>query len=352
MMPPFRRVLSLNALLLLALLTLCGCQPPSQTTPTQPAPTTPAVPKATTSLAPSGFPRTVTDATGYALTLKAEPQRIVSLTPSNTELLYALGLGDKIVLDTTSCDYPPEAKNKPHLDALKPDVEPILAATPDLVVAVGELNGKLIERLRQQNIPTLAINPQNVDETYAQMTLVAQATGQDAKGAALVAEMKRRIGAVKQTIDTYLAQSPGHKRIPVLVAFGDNPIYTTAPKSFISDLIVVAGGVNVADPPPPGNIVSPEKVIALQPEVIVCSPALQPRLKRLPGFATGVPAVVHNRFFSTSTQATLERPSPRLAAAAEELARYLHPDAFGAPPVKPEATKQDAMKPAPINTAR
>lgn len=340
MTPPFRRFLPIAVGLPFVLMALCGCQSTPNTTPSATPAAPPSTPKATISTAvSSGFPRTVTDATGYTLPLKAAPQRIVSLAPSNTELLYALDLGNKIVLDTTSCDYPPEAKQKPHLDALKPDIEPILAATPDLVVAVGELNGKLIERLRQQKIPTLAINPQNVTETYAQLLLVAQATGQEAKGAALVKEMQARIGAVKQTIDTYLTQSPAHKRTPVLVAFGDNPIYTTAPKSFISDLIVVAGGVNVADPPPPGNIVSPEKVIALQPAVILCSPALQAGLKRLPGFASGVPAVAQGRFFSTSEQATLERPSPRLAAAAEELARYLHPDAFGAAPAKPDATK-------------
>jgi len=157
-------------------------------------------------------------------------------------------------------------------------------------------------------------------ETYDAIRLLGKATGQDAKAEQIVTEMQARIEAVRQKTAT-AATKP-----KVLIMYGDNPIYTTGPGSFIDDVITVAGGQNIQQEA--GSVISPEKVVEREPDVILCDPMLRDRVKHLPGWATGVPAVRDSRFFETSPDATLVRPGPRLALAAEELARYLHPELF------------------------
>src|SRR5579871_4387262 len=105
---------------------LCGCNDRTEQAPPAPAPT-PDTKAAST----DGFPRTVTDARGKQITLAASPKHIVSLMPSNTEILYAVGKGDSLVMDTTACDYPPAAKKKARFNAFGTSIEPILAQAPD-----------------------------------------------------------------------------------------------------------------------------------------------------------------------------------------------------------------------------
>jgi iron complex transport system substrate-binding protein len=313
--------------------TLIGCGPKETSVSPPPAPRARAAPD-TPAPSASGFPRTVTDMRGKSLTLSAPPKRIVSLAPSNTELLFALGLGDKVVGDTSACDWPKEAKDKPHVSGAggQIDTEKVVALNPDLVVSIGAINPKANEALEKLKMPVLDINPKTVAETYDAIRLLGKATGQDAKADALVREMQTRIEAVrKKTL-------PTPTRPKVLILYGVNPIYTTGPGSFIDDVIQAAGGQNVMEEP--GSVLSPEKVVEREPDVIICDPALREKVKEMPGWADGVPAVRDNRFFETSKDTTLVRPGPRLALAAEELARYLHPEAFPGNTTPPERQKE------------
>jgi iron complex transport system substrate-binding protein len=104
---------------------------------------------------------TVTDDSGAELTLENNPERIVSLTPSNTEILFALGLGERVVGVTTYCDYPEEAKEKPKLGDLEGNVEEIVAMKADLVVAKVILNDNIVSKLRDLDIPVLCVDPEN-----------------------------------------------------------------------------------------------------------------------------------------------------------------------------------------------
>src|SRR5262249_20825417 len=147
------------------------------------------------------FPRTLTDSRGKPITLNAPPQRIVSMSPSNTEILFALGLGEKIVGDTTACDYPPEAKSKPHVSGApgRMDMEKILAQNPDLVVGVVAINKKEFDALEAAKITALSVDPKTVADTYDAILLLGKATGKDAEAAKIVADMKAQIEAVQQT---------------------------------------------------------------------------------------------------------------------------------------------------------
>ena len=282
---------------------------------------------------PTGFPRTLTDARGHAITLKAAPQRIVSLIPSETEVLYALGAGDRIVAVTTADDYPPEVKQKPTIgNVLNSDVEQILAQKPDLVVAIGSLNQTPITALEALHVPVLVVDPKNLTDTYASIRLLGQAVGAEAKAAQIVAEMQARLAAVQATV----AQAAHRPR--VLMVYGTDPIYTTGPDSFINDLITQAGGQNIVDKPIATNIISPEEVVLRRPEVILCSKELTAKVRSMPGWAQSVPAVRNSRLYTDEPEdGTLVRPSPRLARGVEALARYLHPELKWKPEEKEEA---------------
>ncbi len=288
-----------------------GCQTP----PAGPS----AVPVATPT---PGWPRTLKDDTGATLILSSPPKRIVSLAPSNTEILFAIGAGDRVVADTESCDYPREAKLRPHVGGISAgDMERIQVALPDLVVCVGSINQRLITALRAAHIPTLAVQPRTTDDVFATMRLLGQATGQEDAAERLATDTKARIDRVR-AVTARAANRP-----KTLIVYSSNPIYTSPPDSFIHDLIGVAGGEDIVKTPLSQNIVSPAVVIERAPEAIVCSPALSERLKALPGWSV-VPAVKNNRFFATTGTAELTRPGPRLAEAVEQLARYLHPELF------------------------
>jgi iron complex transport system substrate-binding protein len=260
----------------------------------------------------------VTDARGRQITLPSLPKRIVSLMPSNTEIVYALGAGDRLVMDTPSCDYPPAARRRPHVDPLKGDIEPVLAARPDLVIADDRYEDRMVAALERAHIPTLVLGVRSIDQTYTGIRLIGRAIGTDANAATLVKQMQSRLDRLRA------ATAPMSTKPAVLVMIGANPIYTSGPDEFISEVISIAGGVNVITAPLPGNIVSAEKVVELQPEVIIAAPDIQARAARIPGWAAAVPAVQNRRYVTLDPP--LMRPGPRLPEAAYRLAHALHPE--------------------------
>jgi iron complex transport system substrate-binding protein len=289
----------------------CGCRPSPSTAPL-PAPTT----------ASAGWPRELRDDSGATVTIPAPPKRIVSLAPSNTEILFALGAGDRVVADTFACDYPAEAKSRPHVGAMSAgDLERIQTSFPDLVVAVGSINSKLVAVLRAAHVTTLVVNPHTTAEVLASIRLIGRAIGSDGEADRLSADVQGRIDGVRRLT------ARATTRPKMLIAYSDKPIYTSPPDSFIHDLIGVAGGDDIVREPLPENIISPAVVIERAPDIIICSPSLRPRLKALPGWSA-VPAVKSDRFFATTGDAELTRPGPRLAAAVEQLAHYIHPELF------------------------
>ncbi|MGE5592778.1 MAG: ABC transporter substrate-binding protein [Betaproteobacteria bacterium] len=273
--------------------------------------------------AQSGEAITVTDDLGRIVTLPHRPARIVSTAPSNTEILFALGLGDKVVGVTDSCDYPPEAKAKPKVGAVQLNYEKIVAMSPDLVVAVGSLQRQAITRLSELGVTVLAVDPKSIDGVLHAITLIGKATGAQDRASELVRELSGRMKRVAQKL-AGLAQS---ERPRVFVEIWGEPLMTAGPGTFVDELVYAAGGWNIAhDAKGEWPEFSAEAVIERDPDVVILTnfnkaEALARRAWQ------GISAYKAGRVYEVNPD-LLVRPGPRLVDGLETLAALLHPELF------------------------
>jgi iron complex transport system substrate-binding protein len=283
-----------------------------------------------------GSPRIITDQTGRRVNIPENPQRLISLAPSITETLYALGLGDRIVGDTTYCDYPPEARLKPHVGALlNPSLEKIVALKPDLVLGVAESNRReTADQLERLGIPLYGLTAHSVKDTLISIEDLGQVLGQEARARLLVAGLRRRVGAVKQSVGDL-------PRPKVLFVVWYRPLITAGPRSFIADTIRIAGGDSIADDlAADWPRLSLEDALHRDPDIILFSksesfsPSLD-EFQHLPGWKDFRAVKNHRLYFISDT---INRPSPRLIDALEEVAHILHPSRPSSAPA-PEAVR-------------
>jgi cobalamin transport system substrate-binding protein len=265
----------------------------------------------------------VTDETGRRVNVPDHPQRIISLAPNITEILYALGLGDRLVGDTDYCDYPAAAREKPHVGSLlNPSLEKIVALKPDLVLGDKEANRReTADQLAGLGIPLYGLSAHSVDDTLRSIGDLGRVLGCDAKARELVAGIEKRMEAVEREV----AQKPRPK---VLFVVWYQPLITAGPQTFIADVIRRAGGVSVSDGlSGEWPRLSLESALERDPDVILFpkTAAFSPDLaefRRLPGWKD-FRAVREGRMYFISD--TINRPGPRLIDALEEVARILHP---------------------------
>jgi iron complex transport system substrate-binding protein len=270
---------------------------------------------------PVSFPLALNDSSGRLVSLPAAPQRILSIAPSCTELLFDLGLGNQLVADTSADDYPPEAIKKPHIGGYSDmSVERILAQRPDLIVADNAINKTMIAQLQTVHVPVLVLEAHTIVQVYDTIRILGRATGQNAEAERSVARMKARLDAIRKIVGGAIS------RPRVVVIYGTDPVYTAGPGTFIDDLVTIAGGRNIVVQPTAQ--ISPEEVVLGQPDVILCDPSIKTAVDAMPGWKEHVPAVMHSTYFMPSENATVTRAVPRLATAAEELAHFLHPELF------------------------
>lgn len=313
-----RRWIVLTAALL-ALVALAGCAStpaPAKTPPTPPASSQSAV----------QYPLSVVDSLGRTVTLPQQPQRILSLAPSNTEILFALGLGDRVVGTDSFSDYPEEAKAKEKVGGLvDPNPEKMLALTPDVAFAIGG-SDKQYAKLLEQNIPVVVLQPKNLNEVYETIRLAGRVTGVPEKAEAVIKQMQDRIAAVTaKTQGLTDAQRP-----KVFYEVYHDPLMTVGPGSFIHDLIGLAGGRNVAEQVGKDYAeVSPELLVQQNPDLILSPYAdflTSVKDGKYPAWS-GVTAVKEKRLFQVDDN-MMSRPGPRLADALEQMARIIHPELF------------------------
>jgi iron complex transport system substrate-binding protein len=270
------------------------------------------------------FPLTTADALGRTFTFTEPPQRIVSLIPSNTEILFALGLGDRVVGVDVFSDFPAEAQEKPRVgDFLNPDLEGMVAADPDLVLATASHDASVLPALDRLGIPALAIEPTNLGQVLADIERIAAIAGVPERGRALACDLAERIAAVEAAV-------AGAERPRVFFEISTD-LYTAGPGSFIDDLISRAGGANVAaDAAIAWPQLSAEAVVAADPEVILLvdqeAGATPETVAARPGW--GQIAAVRNGRVVNLAPDPVVRPGPRLVDGLEEMARVLHPDRF------------------------
>jgi len=254
--------------------------------------------------------------------------RIVSVAPSVTEMLFALGLGDSIVGATDHCDYPAQARQIERVGGLgSPNVEKLLALSPDLVIATNFEHKHVPKLLQQAGIKVLQLKIRNIQEMFDALEKIGSATGQARQAEKVLAKMRTALRAAEKL----RADIPANQRRRVFVEISNDPIITAGAGSFVDELITRAGGVNVAGGLSQAYpIINPEMVIEWNPDVIIICYMSQGgqgagALARRIGWGD-IAAVREGRIICDISNDLLLRPGPRLIEGVEVLARRLYKD--------------------------
>ena len=252
------------------------------------------------------------------------PARIVSLAPSITEVVYALGAGERLVGVCAQCDYPPAVASVPRVGGyLVPSVEVTLARRPDLVIAAPSPgNREAVRAIERAGVRVLVVHDRTLADLWASIRAVAGALGTPAAGERLVADVTARLGEVHARV----ADLPPRR---VLVIVGHRPLVAVGRGTLQDELLTMAGGVNVAaDAGQVWPTLTLELVVARAPEVIVdAAMGSEAGARELFAGLTTVPAVQNGRVVVLADE-TLLRAGPRVPEAAAALARAIHPEAF------------------------
>lgn len=273
-----------------------------------------------TSASATRYPLTLTDDLGRKVTVKAEPARIVSVLPSNTETLCAIGACAKLVGVDDYSDFPAQVTKLPKVGGLyDPNVEKIVSLKPDLVIV--SKYGKLTEQLDKLGVPTLAVNPESYADVFSKTTLLGRIVNREAQAKALNIQMQREIAKVEILTKNAVRKPTTYFEI-------DPTPYSIGPNSFMGTLLTKAGARNVI-PASLGDFpkVDPELIVKQNPQLILGTDlktaAARPGWKSITAVRTG--KVVE---LPKELNTILGRPGPRLPQALRGLAKIVHPELF------------------------
>lgn len=189
--------------------------------------------------------------------------RIISLTPSHTEILYALGLEDQVVGITKYCDYPPETASKLKVGESNVSLEKVIALKPDLVLAHSFLNDTETRRLKSLGVKVLDTDPKTFADVIADIRRIGEATGASRQAEKLAGSMEKAAKAIK-------AKTPGGRKIKTLVVIQPSPLWVAGPETFVDEMINCTNGENIAHDAKSGfNLFSSETAFARNPDVII-----------------------------------------------------------------------------------
>jgi len=288
--------------------------------------TTPATLTSTTFAHPASL--TVTDQLGRTVTIIGRPQRIISLAPSNTEIVYALGLADRLVARTDYDNYPPEARDKPSIGGFStPNIEQIVAMSPDLVLATSIHEGKIIPQLEARGLAIVALNPKTIDEVLTAINLVGKVTGVEEAAAALTASMRQRVTAVTTKV------GPSSLLPGVFYVVWHDPLMIAGVGTLHDELIRLSGGINLGHDLAGYADISLETVIMASPQVMIAGVGMGTG-EDLPlqyimneSRLADTDARKNNRVYPIDVD-LVGRPGPRIVDALEQFARFIHPERF------------------------
>ncbi|MDF2673088.1 MAG: transporter substrate-binding protein [Clostridiales bacterium] len=270
------------------------------------------------------YPYTAKDSNGSEVTIEKEPQKIISLAPNITELIYALGKGDKLIGRTDYCDYPEEVKNVESIGSLTdPNIEKIVELQPDLVVASTHFKEDVAKKLEDLGIKVVVLyNAENFDGAYDTITTFGQIINAQDKAEELVSGMKEKIENIKEKVKGTVIP-----KVYYVVGFGKDGDYTATGETFIAQMIEMAGGENIAKDAT-GWTYSLEKIIENDPEYIIISKnyGMKEQFIGTEGYKE-LSAVKNNKVIEIDNN-ILDRQGPRLPEGIETLAKIFHPDLF------------------------
>lgn len=266
------------------------------------------------------YPVTITDDASRSVTVAAEPQRVVSLAPANTETLFALGVGDKVVGVTSYDDYPAEVADIAKVgDFAGPNMEAVAAADPDVVFVTTGVQGDVVTKLEELGAVVIAIDPLTLDGLYSDIEDIAAITNSVDEGAALVASMRADVEAVRDRI-------AGEPPVSAFLEIGQNPLYTAGAGTLMDELITLAGGANVVKTA--GYVpYSTEELIKADPAVYLVTKGVASdpsAIEKRAGYR-GLSSVKKGRIAILEDN-LVSRPGPRIVEGLALIADALHPE--------------------------
>jgi len=280
----------------------------------------------------TGFPVTVKDALNDKVVIKEKPKKIISLIPSNTEIVYALDRGDAIVGVTDFDNYPEEAMSKEKIGGMEFNVEKMISLKPDLVFAhesTADNAAAGLQQLRDAGIAVVVVNDaQKFDGVYTSIEMIGQAIGEQEKAAELVDDMKNRFAELKKQAAAIKAD----QQKTVFVEVSPAPeIYAAGKNTFIDEMLVLIGAKNAIGDMDGWPKVDQEAIVERNPDVVVTTYGYysEKPVEQVLGRQgwKNVKAVKDQQVFDVHSD-LVTRSGPRLAEGAEELAKAIYPDVF------------------------
>lgn len=315
--------LGLSAFLAMGILVACGQEPKDDSTASEQQEQ-----QGTNQLEEATFPLTMTDATGKEIVLEAPPERIISLIPSNTEILFGLGLNDKIVGVNDYDDYPPEVADKEKVGSMEFNIEQIIALQPDIVFAhesgIASLGGAK-DQLEAAGVKVFVVtNARDFNETYTTIEQLGRATGKLPEAEKIIANMKVKVEEIEAKLQDVQPKK-------VFVETSDEPeIYTPGKDTFMQEMLEMIHAENIAADTDGWFKIDAEQIITKNPDVIVVTynyvPDILTKIPLRAGFDT-ITAVKNKAIVQVDENIT-SRQGPRLADGLEELAKAIYPEAF------------------------
>jgi iron complex transport system substrate-binding protein len=275
----------------------------------------------------------VTDDLGRQVSVSGVPERIISLSPSNTEILFALGLQDQLVGVTKYCNYPPAVQDLKDSGKLKvvggyvdPDVETILSLSPDLVLASKIHGSDAVSLLEKKNIPVFVADSNNLSQIFDTIRRIGKITGKESEATALIGQMQSRVDAVSEKVSTL-----DQKRVFYMV--WHDPVQTAGLGTFEDELIEKAGGINIFHNLSGYAQVDPEAIAVRNPEVIIACTGMGEGADMPYQWALTEPGLnlTDARNSGCIYQAegdVITRAGPRIVDGLEMFAKFIHPEAF------------------------
>jgi iron complex transport system substrate-binding protein len=279
--------------------------------------------------------RTFVDDAGRKLYIAKAPTRVVSLAPSITEMLFALGLDEQIVGVTEFCDFPAAASVKPKIGYANPNLESLLALRPDMVVAPREFHrANVLAKLDELKIPVFLLEASSLENIFSHIHQLGRIFDRSTTAHAMTQAMRQRMAEISSRAEHL-------PRTRVLYVINSQPLITVGPGSYIHQMIGLVGGINIASGASAAYPrLTMETVLKENPEILIFprgSVETVPRSEQLEWRRwTTLTAVQQNRLREVSADA-LNRPGPRVMEGLEELAKVIHPEAFSSnvAPVRP-----------------
>ncbi|MBS2968702.1 ABC transporter substrate-binding protein [Metabacillus sp. KIGAM252] len=278
------------------------------------------------------FPVKIKDASNSEVTIEEKPKEIVSLIPSNTEIVFSMGLGDKVVGVTDNDNYPEEALKKEKVGGMDINVEKIIGLQPDLVLAheSGAHNSADgLKQLKDAGIDVVVVNEaQSFEEVYESMEMIGKATGEVEKSEKMIDGMKKDLANIEEKA----ASIPDDRRKSVFVEVSPSPeIYTAGKDTFLNDILTTVGAKNAAAALSGWPKMTEEAIVKLNPDAIVTtygyySPDPIKQVMSRKGWES-VAAIKNKAVFDVHSD-KVTRPGPRLIEGVEELAHSIYPDVF------------------------